>query len=476
MLLLVTGMVLALIQFSTNRSLWLDETSLALNIIDKNPYQLLQPLDYNQVAPLLFLQLEKFFSALFPNTDYGLRILPLICYLLSLFLFKQVVDLLFQNTYSKVLAISLFVFNNGMISYSNEVKQYMGDVLIALSFMFFTLKDYPKPALRYSILAPLGVLAILFSNITPIVMACCFAYLIFEWWVEKRDKMLHILITAACWGITFLSFYILVVHNHPTRDSMVEYWTKANAFLPLNPLNPELYVFLKGKLSVIFTKMMPKFILLPVLAGIGVLYLLFKRNYRMQILILLPFLLHLLLSGVKIYPFDFRLILYLCPVLILLIAYGLEGIVSKIPRFKEFEQKWILSFIIPLCFAYLFPWNRFPIQKEEIKKSLTYISKNRKESDGLYVYYGANRPYKYYTRIQFFMHPGKTFIGNESHRDDPEQYLNDFKGLKGRYWLVFSHVHGSEEDFITGKLDSLQYKKLKQFRASGSSAYLYELH
>ena len=44
------GIFLRLFQYLHNRSLWLDEASLALNLIEKTFSELLQPLDYGQMA------------------------------------------------------------------------------------------------------------------------------------------------------------------------------------------------------------------------------------------------------------------------------------------------------------------------------------------------------------------------------------------------------------------------------------------
>jgi len=61
-LLVASGFALSIFQFLYNRSLWLDEAALSLNIIKKNPFQLLQPLDYSQVAPILYLQIVYAFN------------------------------------------------------------------------------------------------------------------------------------------------------------------------------------------------------------------------------------------------------------------------------------------------------------------------------------------------------------------------------------------------------------------------------
>src|SRR5690348_8234454 len=122
LLVVIIGLALSVIQFIYNRSLWGDEAAVALNIINKSHADLLRPMDYNQVAPILFLQIEKLFSELIPNSEYGLRLYPLLCFLLSLFLFFKILREVFHHYYTILLAISIFVFNATLIYYSSEVK------------------------------------------------------------------------------------------------------------------------------------------------------------------------------------------------------------------------------------------------------------------------------------------------------------------------------------------------------------------
>ena len=130
---LLSGLTLPLVQFTYNRSLWIDEAALALNIINRKGLELLKPLDYMQVAPVLFLQLEKLFSILLPNSEYGLRLLPLLCFYFSLYFFYEILKLIFKNYYTIIFALSLFVFHYNLIYYSSEVKQYICDVRAGLA-------------------------------------------------------------------------------------------------------------------------------------------------------------------------------------------------------------------------------------------------------------------------------------------------------------------------------------------------------
>src|ERR687888_419926 len=56
---LATGTLLRLTQYLFNRSLWLDEALLTLNVLRRPWTGLIKPLDYNQGAPVGFLFLEK---------------------------------------------------------------------------------------------------------------------------------------------------------------------------------------------------------------------------------------------------------------------------------------------------------------------------------------------------------------------------------------------------------------------------------
>ena len=74
----VAGTILRLIQYLQGRPLWLDEAMLALNIGSRGLPELLGRLDYHQVAPPLFLLLERAAVNLGGVDELSLRAFPML--------------------------------------------------------------------------------------------------------------------------------------------------------------------------------------------------------------------------------------------------------------------------------------------------------------------------------------------------------------------------------------------------------------
>lgn len=84
---LALGIAARMAQYLSNRSLWLDEAYLALNILGRDFSGLLRPLDNHQIAPPLFLWAVKLAVSLWGDGEAILRLVPLIGGILTLPLF-----------------------------------------------------------------------------------------------------------------------------------------------------------------------------------------------------------------------------------------------------------------------------------------------------------------------------------------------------------------------------------------------------
>lgn len=72
----LAGVLLRYVNFHAARSLWLDEAMLALNVAARSFPELLRPLDYNQIAPPLFLWIERLAVLAGGTSEKALRAWP----------------------------------------------------------------------------------------------------------------------------------------------------------------------------------------------------------------------------------------------------------------------------------------------------------------------------------------------------------------------------------------------------------------
>jgi len=127
----IAGSLVRLVHYINNRSLWLDESMLARNILDRGPLELLQPLKFDQGAPVLFLQLVKLVTFVFGSGELALRLVPLVGSLVSLILFYHVARLLLDDRlihgFSKIALVTAEVFADAVKDLSQQVNKLRAD-------------------------------------------------------------------------------------------------------------------------------------------------------------------------------------------------------------------------------------------------------------------------------------------------------------------------------------------------------------
>ena len=89
--------MLVAVQYYANKSIWLDEAFLTLNIINRPYVELLQPLSYGQYAPPGFLVIIKLLTEIFGTSEYTLRLSSLLCAACSPFLFYKILKYYLQT-------------------------------------------------------------------------------------------------------------------------------------------------------------------------------------------------------------------------------------------------------------------------------------------------------------------------------------------------------------------------------------------
>ncbi len=471
-LIIFIGACLAIYQFIFNRSLWLDEASLALNIINRDFSGLTTPLDYYQVAPIGFLFIEKIAVFLFGKNEFALRIFPLSGFLIAIPFFYLLSNKLTKNNIIALISTSFFSTAYSLLYYSSEVKQYSTDVLLTIVILYYTLTLQLNKDRSLLIYAVIGGFAVWFSSISIIIL---FVAGIYALYIEGyRNKNHKILLPLLFWATSFFIYYFLFIHNHPTTEIMKTYWGKY--FLPINPFSKDFYIFLHQatKDTYFYLLNFRGFWFIAVIISFGAIgFLLKQKKYALVFLCLTPVFVNLLLSGLKLYPFSGRLILYIAPLIIFIFSIGLYHLC-------EFTNRRIVRLpyfllIIPVLIMFYSIHSKFPIEREEVKSSLNYIEKNKKQDEAIYIYPGSYRPFAFYEQTKI-IHIDNPIVVGESHRNENNKYDQDLLNLKGKVWLLFSHVYPSkrkdnEEKYMTELLFNNGAVLLDEKKFRGSKVY-----
>jgi len=170
--LLVLGGALRLIEYLVNRPFSIDESFLALNLIEKSPLQLLHALDFKQAAPLGFLELEKLAVGVVGHSEYALRLFPLLASLVSLPLFYAAGRRMLSAA-ALPFACAAFALLDPAIYYADTAKQYEFDLAAAIGLCALGVWMLGRPLDRTGllVLAVAGGLVVWFSHASVFVLA-----------------------------------------------------------------------------------------------------------------------------------------------------------------------------------------------------------------------------------------------------------------------------------------------------------------
>ncbi len=459
-------------QYLANRSFWLDEAFLANNIKDRDYMQLLQPLDYSQVAPIGFLYIEKLMSNIFGVNELALRLVPFLCSLMATFFLFKLVENLTKKKVEAILTTFAFLVPISMTYFASELKQYMLDLCAGLVLFYFYFvhirnKSNNSGSLFFGIV---GAVLIWFSNVVIIVLVAL--TLVEGISIVKRSNLKsfsYFLAGLLLWSSSFLLYYIYFIKNHPHTAGMQAYW--AHGFMPLKFSDSLIWLqksfdsIFRNTISYYEMTIPALFLFIVGIIGVGV-----QKQKRQILILLVPILMHLLLSALKLYPFSDRLVLYLVPLFLIFIIEGLVFI-SQITRSNYKTFTFILLSGLFLGFSVLRTKHYFihPIMKEDIKPVLAYISKNKKDDDIVYVYSGSMAPFKFY-REMYFDDSDEIIIGVSS-GDNFKKFVNQFENIHGRIWIIFSHMNPPQGiQYLEEKLS--EYEQLDTYITDGAKTYL----
>ncbi|HTI35483.1 MAG TPA: hypothetical protein VL422_17545, partial [Miltoncostaea sp.] len=227
LMLLAAGVALRLVEYTSGRALWLDESLLWLNLRGLSFRELTGPLDLGQGAPIPFLLVEKSALEVLGDAEWALRLPSLVAGIALL----PVVALLAARLLTPGrawVALAPVALGVPAIAYSSQVKQYGIDALVAGLLLLVLLPAARAPLTRGRAagLALAGAAAVWCSDPAVFVLAGGGAALLISAAVARdRSRLTALGWVVAAWLASFAVLYVVhvrdlaVVRGLATSDS-----------------------------------------------------------------------------------------------------------------------------------------------------------------------------------------------------------------------------------------------------------------
>jgi hypothetical protein len=472
---IAAGIIFRIVPYLANCSLWVDEAAISSNIVNRSFAGLLQQLDMEQGAPPGFLFLEKFAILLFGNNEFALRLFPLIFGILAIFLFVKVSKMTL-NPVVLIGAVFLFVIHRTAINFAVETKQYSLDIFFALFIILATLKSSTEKInmKNFLLFGAAGVVAQLFSHASVFVMAGCGTTMMVASLMKKDYKRFTFFLSVSTvWLVFFGVLYFLLFRNLSGNHSLQSYWK--DAFMPFPPKSFTEIIWPFVKFYQLFKNPMGF-----TFAGVAVFLFIsggiyqYSRNRQFLLMLMLPIFFALIASVFHKYPFEDRVMIFTLPAFIILIVNGIYFAVLQVKKFKPLVTVVFLILIMgPMTLKAMI----FVIkpQREEIKDVLTFMEKNIKNGDKIYVAYYAERAFSFYK--EKYSLSGFEIIPGHSNKTD-EKHIKEIKKLdnQGRVWFVFTYWEKNRnEDLVMTKYLKENYEILHEIYATEATGLLVDM-
>lgn len=482
--LIAIGILLRAREFLANRSLWIDEAMLALNLRDRSFATLMDPLADNQAAPIGYLWIQRGVMLILGEWDWSLRLVAFLAGIAVLLLYERFTRLTLNRTEALV-GLALLVLARPLIRHGAQVKQYSGDVAVAtwLLFEWARLRGAELGGTRSVRLALVGALAAWLSQPAVFLLATLGAEMLLARTRHRPWRAAgQIGAILAAWLTSFAAVYFLTLRHLVGNAYFSGHFAAAFAPPPVSGANLAWYprAMLHVLRSVLGIEFLPVVALVAVLAAIPILA---RRDGGANLLLVLvgPMALVVLASALGLYPIEDRLVLFLAPSLATLVAVAVGSCLAPGPAPLRVLAAASLAVILsyPLAssgYKFLIPISG---AVEETKPLLRALRERARPGDVVYLYYVAGPAYRFY-RARFGLTELETRFGSKC-RHNPGEYLEDLDALgpRPRAWFLFAHESfaadgTNEREFFLEEL-SRRGSLRDELAAPGAWLYLFDL-
>ena len=404
--LLAVGVALRLRHYVDRRSLWLDEIWVALNIVGRSFLGLARPLDYAQSAPVGFLWVERLAVVIGGVNELALRAFPFLVGCLLIVALWMLARRLLDVRYA-ALCLAFAAMSPLLIYYSNEVKPYIVDALVAvvLTWLAVDVLEAPDSSRAWRRLVVGGVLGILFSTPSVFVLAGIGVALIAHPAIGRtRSGWMRLVGTGAVWLGLFALGYFTIYRGTANSDYMQRIWSDAFLSLPLrtlasgaNGLSREMWI--QTMFGENDRMLLPKTIAMVTLLSVaGAIVLMRRRGLPVALVVVLPFVATAGASLARLWPLTPRLLLMLVPGIFLLLGAGLWALVGLLPvRVRGVALALLGALLLVSGTVYDARAARSPNRRDDVAPLVRGLVAERTEPAVVYVIGHATPSWLFYT-------------------------------------------------------------------------------
>jgi hypothetical protein len=545
-LILTLGAVLRIARWWQQRSLWVDELSVSFSIIHRSWHDLLfKELAYKQAAPVGFLVAEKLCHSIGGSTEWALRLPSLIAGLIALPIFMGIVRRVLSPR-AGLMALALFAIVSGLTYYSQEVKQYSFDVTVALAITYTAIRlwDDGFTVWRVAAYGIAGGVGMFCSHPALFVAAATLVSLtVGQAYKDSKHEMpakqwLSLATVSGVWIVLFMVNYVAFLHilaYGVINTVLLRFWENAGGFMPTHP--PYLPWIWHSFFKIVHDpwNMGIESADLAMLCALVGLTMLWKHRRMAVVLMLAPIFLAMLASMLRMYPFGDRLVLWTVPVLVILIAAGIDRVWGNGNGLRIALSILVAVMIGGAAFTHALGQaiHESESGREETRPVYQWVGARWQRGDVLYLYHSAWMSFYHYAGMKGvgldglkplqmrvpsdgFAYPAESpgypterdeyraaagppmgqdkgyfIVQADHHSADFVSYGDEIENLKTprpdwqwptprRVWVVFAHVWRDngidEEKYTVAELDRRARRLMAQpFRTEGASVYLYDM-
>ena len=235
----IVGIAARCVRYFLMFPLWEDECFIAVNIFKRSYMELLQPLDYHQVAPVLYFWLGKACSQLFGFNELSLRLPVFLTSIASMFLFWHVCKRLLSGS-ARVFALAFFAVSYPNIRYAAEFKTYGTDMFVSLVLVVLAIEWLRQPENHKWLVWMICWVPIAIGMSFPAIFTASGLSLLMLIVIikEKRGRtpLIYWLVFNIVFGLSFILMFIFCIKAQKEAEIGYMGSSWSDTFPPLNPI------------------------------------------------------------------------------------------------------------------------------------------------------------------------------------------------------------------------------------------------